>query len=304
MNITGKYIFIAHGKQLSVEKYDYDFNFESLSFFIPAGYVLENPQNIPSSSLTSIPQILCENRLNLDRISKVPIDGKLKLRKMAFTASEKDKLPGNEIFYHNAGLYYCDSRTLIKILNWEDLKRLNFISFKNIFKIINEHAYNYGINPSTTALFLYTCRSSCVEPKKGHIAPTLMPLKGPEKKVGVGGPSIKQIRNALNVIEVPSSQSQSQTQSQTSERMLGGNNIVFSNEIMPLSNTLNVDESLFYKYNFNGGKNKSREKRISKSKSKNKSREKRISKSKKNIKRNKKYKKTNKNNKLIKRNIK
>lgn len=214
--ITGKYIFIAHGKQLTTEKYDIPFNFESLSFFVPAGYVLENPRNVsaPSSSVLNIPQILCENRLNLDRISKVPVNGMLRLRKMVFTASDKDRLPGNEVFYQNAGLYYCQSLPPpphssrlninpnllikpIKILDWENLKSLGKISFQMIFDIINNHAYENDINPTTTSLFLYTCRSSCVEPKKGYVTPIMLPLKGVEKKMGIGGPSINQLKGNL-----------------------------------------------------------------------------------------------------------
>lgn len=237
--ITGKYIFISHAKQLSVEKYDYPFNFESLSFFVPAGYVLENPTNIPSSSLYSISNLLCDNRLNLDRISKVPINGKIKLRKMAFTVSDKDKLQGNEIFYYNAGLYYCDSnKQIIKILDWEQLKLLGIINFKKLIEIINNHAYQNSINPQTTGIFLYTCRSSCVEPKKGHIAPILIPIKGQEKIIGTSGPSIRQLKNTLIIKQPKGEQEETQIIS-------GGN----TSSILPIENIVNVDETIFYEYN-------------------------------------------------------
>jgi hypothetical protein len=245
--ITGKYIFIAHGKQITSEKYDIPFNFESLSFFVPAGYVLENPPNILGSSILNIAKILCENRLNLDRISKVPLNGVLRLRKMIFTASDNDRLQGNEIFYENAGLYYCGlntGATPIKILNWHNLKSFNKISFKILFNIINNHAESNNINPSTTALFLYTCRSSCVEPKKGYVTPRILPLKGVEKKIGIGGPSISQLKN--NLIITPYIDEKRELQSQA---ISGGN---YGIEEVGLFDIVNVDENMFYKYNFDG----------------------------------------------------
>lgn len=235
--ITGKYIFIAHGKQLSVEKYDYDYNFESLSFFVPAGYVLENPSN---ASTIKISQTLCDNKLNLDRISKVPRNDKLNLRKMAFTASDNDKLPGHEVFYYNTGLYYCDSNNNVtKILDWEDIKSLKLISFKKLFSLITDHAVDNGINPETTGIFLYACRSSNVEPRKGYITPTLLPLSIPDKIIGIGGPSIKQLRNKLNPI-LPTH--------------TGGTTFVSPD----IPDMVNVDEDTFYRYNSVGGSKSNR----------------------------------------------
>lgn len=242
-SITGKYIFIAHGKQLTIEKYDFEFNFESLSFFVPAGYVLENPQNTFSSSIVNIPQILCENRLNLDIISKVAHNNIIKLRKMRFTVSQNDLLTGNEVFYQNAGLYYCGTnRPPIKILNWENLKQLNQINFKMLFDIINNHAFQNNINPRTTGVFLYTCRSSCVEPKKGYVKPRLLPIKGKDKIIGVSGPSINQRTGKLMITPYI----QRETDIEESD-IVGGT--YKSRSTTNMSNLVNVDEDLFYQYN-------------------------------------------------------
>jgi hypothetical protein len=244
--ISGKYIFIAHGKQITVEKYDYNFNFESLSFFVPSGYVLENPRNVfASSSKPDIPEILCQNRLNLDIISKIPINNSIKLRKMIFTVSDKDLLEGNEVFYINAGLYYCESnKSPKKILHWEDLKKLDMIGFKTLFNIINNNAIENGINPRTTAVYLYSCRSSCVEPKRGYIRPRVLPTRGREKLIGIGGPSINQRTGNLMITPYIENESTSASEISSTSNTIGGNGIISNNE-----RVINVDENIFYQYN-------------------------------------------------------
>jgi hypothetical protein len=247
--VTGKYILISHGSQTTAEKYDFPFEFESLSFFIPSSYVLENPIYLNNtivniSNPTGIASLLCNNKLNMDRISKVPQNGFIKLRQMTFSVSNADKNQGREDFILNAGLYYCHSNKQIeKILDWNDLHnmcKLNSsgkLSFSDILELINIHANSNHINKATTALYFYTCRKSCFEEKKGSFAPIAMPLFGPDKIIGQSGPSIRQKQNVFGTIYSHS------VKDSRDRDIIGGMKTHIN---IPV---LNVDERLFYSYN-------------------------------------------------------
>jgi hypothetical protein len=265
--VTGKYILIAHGKQLTSEKYDIPFNFESLSFFVPSGYVLENPTyttgKVNISKQGEIARLLCNNNFNADRISKVPVNGTIRLRQMTFSVSKKDKNPGNEDFLMNAGLYYCDTNGMEIILDWNGLNENGKMGIMDILNRINIHSESRNINPRTTAVFFYTCRSSCVEGRKGSFAPIIFPFRGPEKVIGQSGPSMRQkqgVFEKLSQMTTENALPRDVNNSNESRTARGGLNSEDFNS--PITR---VDENTFYRYIAGGSITK-----ITKNKTKNK----------------------------------
>lgn len=256
--VTGKYILIAHGKQLTTEKYDFPFNFESLSFFIPSGYVLENPTYttgmVNISKYGELARLLCINSFNVDRISKVPVNGMIQLRNMSFSLSEADKEIGKEDFLLNGGLYYCSGSSKLEIiLNAHELIQKGRMTFMDIMEEINIHSQTNNINPRTTAVFFYTCRSSRVEGRKGSFAPIIFPFRGPEKVIGQSGPSMRQKQGVFGqlsqTIEIKH-QDSGETKNELETRgVIGGlNSSQVDSPVIP------VDEDSFYKY-ISGGTN-------------------------------------------------